>query len=72
MHATGALAVAVAQAFSREFPEYRIAARSAAALVGVAQIPRCAHYPTDVGVGAVIGLAAEAAVDAGLKALEGV
>ena len=55
--------VAVAEAFGREFPEHRRAARTAAGLIGLAQIPRCAHYPTDVGVGAAIGLAAEAAVD---------
>ena len=67
-HTAGSLAVA--QAFSREFPEHRTAARSAAAVIGVAQIPRCAHYPTDVGVGAVIGLVAEAAVNAGLKAFD--
>jgi len=68
-HTAGA--VAVAQAFSREFPEHRLAARSAAALIGVAQIPRCAHYPSDVGVGAAIGLAAHAVVNAGLTAFEG-
>lgn len=55
-------AVAVAQAFSREFPEYRAPALTAAGLVAVAQIPRCAHYPTDVGAGALIGAAAEALV----------
>ena len=68
-HTAGA--TAVAQAFSREFPERALAARSGAALVGLAQVPRCAHYPTDVGVGAIIGLVAEAAVDAGLGAFEG-
>lgn len=57
-HTAGA--VAVAQAFAREFPEHRIAARTAAAVVGLAQVPRCAHYPTDVGAGALIGVAAEA------------
>jgi membrane-associated phospholipid phosphatase len=57
-HTAGA--VAAAQAFAREFPEYATAARTAAAVVGLAQVPRCAHYPTDVGAGALIGLAAEA------------
>ena len=52
--------VAVAQAFAREFPEYRAPAVAAAGLVALAQIPRCAHYPTDVGAGALIGGAAEA------------
>ncbi len=59
-HTAGA--TAVAQAFSREFPEYAVPARAAAGVIGVAQIPRCAHYPTDVGVGAVVGVAAEAIV----------
>lgn len=56
-HTAGA--VAVAQAFAREFPEYRAAALTAAGLVALAQIPRSAHYPTDVGAGALIGAAAE-------------
>lgn len=59
-HTAGA--VAVAQAFSREFPEHRGKALAAAGAVAVAQIPRCAHYPTDVGAGALIGAAAEALV----------
>ena len=57
-HSAGA--VAVAQAFSREFPEHRGAALGAAGMVAVAQIPRCAHYPTDVGAGALIGAGTEA------------
>jgi membrane-associated phospholipid phosphatase len=59
-HTAGA--ISVAQAFAREFPEHAVAARAAAAAVGVAQVPRCAHYPTDVGAGAIIGVVAEAAV----------
>jgi membrane-associated phospholipid phosphatase len=59
-HTAGA--VAVAQAFAREFPEHSAAARVAAAAIGAAQVPRCAHYPTDVGAGALIGVAAEAGV----------
>ena len=54
--------VAVAQAFAREFPEYRAPALAAAGLVAVAQIPRDAHYPTDVAAGAIIGAAAEALI----------
>ena len=61
-HSAGA--VAVARAFAREYPEYRAPALAAAGLIAAAQIPRCAHYPTDVGAGLAIGLAAEAAVDA--------
>jgi membrane-associated phospholipid phosphatase len=59
-HTAGA--TAVAQAFAREFPEHSTAARAVAGVIGLAQIPRCAHYPTDVGVGALVGLGAEAAI----------
>lgn len=59
-HTAGA--VAVATAFAREFPEYRIPALAAAGFVGIAQIPRCAHYPTDVGAGALLGATSEAAL----------
>lgn len=57
-HSAGA--VAVAQAFAREFPEHRPSALAAAAAVGVAQVPKCAHYPSDVAVGSFIGATAEA------------
>jgi len=67
-HTAGA--VAVAEAFGREFPEHRASARVTAAVVGLAQIPRCAHYPTDVGAGAVIGLVADAAVAKLWRAVE--
>jgi membrane-associated phospholipid phosphatase len=60
-HSAGALAVA--RAFSREYPEHRTAALSAAGAMALAQIPRCAHYPTDVGAGLVIGWLSELAVD---------
>lgn len=59
-HAAGA--VAVAEAFAREFPEYRLPALGAAALVAGAQVPKCAHYPSDTVAGALIGAASEALV----------
>ena len=59
-HSAGA--VAVARAFAREYPEQSAPAYGAAGLIALAQIPRCAHYPTDVGAGIAIGLAAEALV----------
>lgn len=55
--------VAVARAFSREFPEYRVPALAAAATVAAALVPRCAHYLSDVGGGVIVGLASEAATD---------
>jgi undecaprenyl-diphosphatase len=64
-HSAGA--IAVAQAFAREFPEHRGKALTGAGLVAVAQVPRCAHYPTDVGAGLAIGWASEKLVDAALR-----
>ena len=68
-HSAGA--ASAARAYAREFPEHAAPAYAAAGAVALAQIPRCAHYPTDVGVGLAIGVAAEAAVDAGWRLLEG-
>jgi undecaprenyl-diphosphatase len=59
-HSAGASSVA--RAFARDYPEYAAAAYGTAGLVALAQIPRSAHYPTDVGAGIAVGLAAEAAV----------
>jgi undecaprenyl-diphosphatase len=59
-HSAGA--AAVARAFAREYPEHALPAYGAAAILALAQIPRCAHYPTDVGAGIAIGVGAEAAV----------
>ncbi|HEY8593249.1 MAG TPA: phosphatase PAP2 family protein [Sphingomicrobium sp.] len=60
-HSAGA--IAAARAFSREFPEYGIAAVGGATLLALLQIVRCAHYPTDVTAGLALGLAAEKATD---------
>lgn len=68
-HSAGALAVA--RAFARELPEHRAAALTGAGLIALAQIPRCAHYPTDVGAGLAIGWACEAAVDRVVRLLPG-
>ena len=65
-HSAGA--IAVARAFSREFPEHGAAATAAAAIIAALQIPRCAHYPSDVVAGLAIGLAAEGLVEAGWTA----
>jgi len=64
-HSAGA--AAVARAFARDYPEHAGPAYAAAGALALAQIPRCAHYPTDVGAGLAIGVAAEAAVDAVLR-----
>jgi membrane-associated phospholipid phosphatase len=64
-HSAGA--AAVARAFVRAYPEHAAPAYAAAGLLAVVQIPRCAHYPTDVGAGLAIGVAAEAVTGAVLK-----
>lgn len=61
-HSAGA--VAVAQAFAREVPRHRGKALAGAGIIAAAQVPRCAHYPTDVGAGLAIGWLSEAMVDA--------
>jgi membrane-associated phospholipid phosphatase len=60
-HSAGA--IAVARAYAREFPEHEAAALAGAGAIALAQIPRCAHYPSDVGSGLAIGWASEALVD---------
>lgn len=60
-HSAGAMAAA--RAFSREYPEFAAAALGAAILVAGTQIPRRAHYLTDVLAGMAIGLASEGAID---------
>lgn len=57
-HSAGA--VAVARAFVRDFPDQAPAAYGAAGAIALAQIPRCAHYPTDVATGIAIGCLSEA------------
>jgi undecaprenyl-diphosphatase len=64
-HSAGAAAVAAA--FSRDYPERTVPALVAGGALALAQIPRCAHYPTDVGAGLAIGFAAEAVVDSAFR-----
>lgn len=61
-HAAGS--TAAARALAREMPELSGLAAGAGAALALVQIPRCAHYPTDIAAGAAIGFAAEAAVAA--------
>jgi membrane-associated phospholipid phosphatase len=67
-HSAGA--AAVARAFARDYPEYSAFAYAAGGALALAQIPRCAHYPTDVAAGLAIGVAAEAIVDIGIGLVE--
>jgi membrane-associated phospholipid phosphatase len=60
-HTAGA--VAVARAFTRGYPEHGKAAYSMAAAIGGIQIPRSKHFVSDVGAGALVGLAAAQIID---------
>jgi undecaprenyl-diphosphatase len=66
-HSAGAAAVAAA--FARAYPEHAVPALAAGASLALAQIPRCAHYPTDVGAGLAVGLAAEAGLEGAARFL---
>ena len=57
-HSAGA--VAVARAVGREYPQLQALALGAAAVVGGLQVPRLAHYPTDVAAGMIVGAVSEA------------
>lgn len=59
-HSAGAMALACA--YGAVNPQRRAAALLAGSSVALAQIPRCAHYPTDVGAGVAIGVAADGIV----------
>lgn len=56
-HTAGA--VSVAEAIAHAAPRLALPARSTAAAVAAVQLPRGAHYPTDVAIGALIGWTAE-------------
>lgn len=66
-HTAGA--VAVARAYARDYPEGAWPAYAGAAVIAGVQIPRCHHFPSDIGAGAVIGWAAEAAISWGYDRL---
>ncbi|HRO15473.1 MAG TPA: phosphatase PAP2 family protein [Paracoccus sp. (in: a-proteobacteria)] len=57
-------AVAAARAIWRVAPEAAVPLTAAAAGIGLVQVPRARHHLADVIAGAVVGLVAEAAVDA--------
>lgn len=61
-------AFAAACAIGRVAPEWRGPALAAAAVIGLVQVPRATHHLADVIAGAAVGIAAEAAVDAGFRA----
>ena len=57
-HSAGA--VALARAFARDYPQHAPAALGIAGAIALGQIPRRAHYLSDVAAGVLVGLAAEA------------
>ncbi|KQT81850.1 phosphatase PAP2 family protein [Methylobacterium sp. Leaf466] len=59
-----ALSVAVARAVGRAYPEVRTPVYATAAGIVAVQMLRGAHFPSDVVVGSLIGIAAEATADA--------
>ena len=65
-HSAGAAAVAAA--FARDYPEYSAPAYAAAGAIALAQVPRCSHYPSDVGAGIAIGIASDSVVELGVRA----
>jgi membrane-associated phospholipid phosphatase len=67
-HSAGS--IAVARAFAREYPQYGAQAYALAGGVALAQIPRCAHYPTDVGGGLAVGAVAEQAMQLAWRAFK--
>lgn len=62
-------AVAAARAIGRVAPDARGPVMAAAGIVGLVQVPRAKHHLTDVLAGAVVGLVAEAAVNAVFEAV---
>ncbi|MGX7951503.1 phosphatase PAP2 family protein [Tsuneonella sp. HG249] len=61
-HAGGAFAAA--GGFAAEFPAYAGWSHGAAAAIGLARLPRNAHYPTDIVAGALVGAVSAALVNA--------
>lgn len=57
-HTAGA--VAVSRALVREYPGAAVPAALFATSIAVVQVPRCAHYPSDITAGAIVGLVGEA------------
>ncbi len=56
--------IAVARAFSRDYPEYAATGAAAALGLSLIQVPRRAHYLSDVVAGAALGLISNAIVAA--------
>lgn len=66
-HTAGA--VATARAIAHGYPRLALPAGLAAGAIALIQIPRRAHFPTDVVAGAAIGFLSEWLVDAAMRRL---
>jgi len=66
-----AAAVALARAAARDYPGLAGLLYAAAGTVGALQVPRLAHFPSDVAAGAAVGAAAETAANAVLDRVVG-
>lgn len=64
-HTAGA--VAVARAIGRDYPPIAVPVMVLATGIAIAQVPRGKHYVSDVIAGAIIGVLADAAVEAVVK-----
>lgn len=64
-HTAGA--VAVARAIGRDHPRLALPVGATAAAIGAIQVPRRSHFPSDVIVGAAVGLLAEWLVSAAMR-----
>ncbi len=69
-HTAGA--VAIARTWGRSYPRQALLAEIVAGTIGALQVPRRAHWPTDVLAGALLGIVSDVAThaaSAGLKRL---
>ncbi|WP_423605034.1 phosphatase PAP2 family protein [Sphingomonas sp. MS122] len=66
-HTAGA--VATARAIAHGYPRLALPAGVAAGVIALVQVPRRAHFPTDIVAGAAIGFLSEWLVDAAMRRL---
>ena len=64
LYVNGAHVAVMNESYDAKDSSYRIVSESVPlGVLALVQIPRCAHYPTDVGAGLALGVASEKAVD---------
>ncbi|PZO66536.1 MAG: PA-phosphatase [Paracoccus denitrificans] len=65
-------AFAAATAVARVAPDHRGSLMAAAGFLGLIQVPRAKHHLADVVAGALVGIAAEAVINAAVEVAQGV